>query len=189
MKTLNKVQLIGRAGGIPEMRYTASGKAVAQLSLATDNYEGRDEQGNARTSTEWHNLVLWERLAEIATSYVQKGQLVYIEGRLRSRSWEDETGTKRNRTEVVVDDLILLGGNKPLLAAADDEQYAGEPEAQPAACTYVQRGGGEWLAGVHPQREGHHQPCRVRAGEAAGWGRTAVCHPACRAKLGGGVCR
>jgi len=146
MKTLNKVQLIGRAGGIPEMRYTASGKAVAQLSLATDNYEGRDEQGNARTSTEWHNLVLWERLADTATSYVQKGQLVYIEGRLRTRSWEDETGTKRNRTEVVVDDLILLGGNKPPLAATDDEQYAGEqgvpqpaPMQQPTAPQQARR--------------------------------------------------
>ena len=134
MKTLNKVQLIGRAGSAAQMKYTATGKAVAQLSLATDNYEGKDEQGNAQTSTEWHNLVLWERLAETAASYMQKGQLVYVEGRLRSRSWEDETGTKRNRTEIIVDDLILLGGNKPqAVAAADDEQYSEEPAAQPAA--------------------------------------------------------
>jgi len=131
MKTLNKVQLIGRAGGEPQLKYTATGKAVAQLSLATDNYAGKDEQGNAQTSTEWHNLVLWERLAETATSYVQKGQLVYVEGHLRTRSWEDETGTKRSRTEVVVDDLILLGGNKPpAVAVADEQEYADEPAVQ-----------------------------------------------------------
>ena len=131
MKTLNKVQLIGRAGGEPQLKYTQSGKAVAQLSLATDNYAGKDEQGSAQTSTEWHTLVLWERLAETATSYVQKGQLVYVEGRLRTHSWEDETGTKRSRTAVVVDDLILLGGNKPpAVAVVAEEEYADEPAVQ-----------------------------------------------------------
>ena len=123
-RTLNKVMLIGRVGGQPEMKYTQSGKAVAQLSLATDNYEGRDEQGTPRTTTEWHNLVLWEKLAETAANYLQKGQLLYIEGRLYTSKWEDESGMKRSRTEIVVEKMIMMGskpGDTGPLATNTDE--------------------------------------------------------------------
>ena len=165
MKTLDKVQLIGRAGGEAQMKYTATGKAVAQLSLATDNYAGKDEQGSAQTSTEWHTLVLWERLAETATSYVQKGQLVYVEGRLRTHSWEDETGTKRSRPEVVVDDLILLGGNKPqaTVTAAEDEEEYDEPEVQPQPAP-VQQAVAQQAHRAKPNHSNPPQPKNAGAG-------------------------
>ncbi|MEK6777182.1 MAG: single-stranded DNA-binding protein [bacterium] len=109
MKSLNRVQLIGRLGKNPEVRYTANGSAVANFSLATnETWTGKDGQKNERT--EWHNLVAWGKLGEICGEYLTKGKQIYIEGRLNTRSWEDKDGNKRYTTEIRAENMIMLGG-------------------------------------------------------------------------------
>ncbi len=109
-KSVNKVILIGNLGKDPEVKYTPSGTPVAKITLAT-NERFKDKSGEWQDRTEWHNVVLWQRLAEIAGEYLKKGGKVYIEGRLQTRSWDDKTsGQKKYMTEVVANDLVLLGG-------------------------------------------------------------------------------
>jgi single-strand DNA-binding protein len=109
-KSVNKVILVGNLGKDPEVKYTPQGTPVAKLTLAT-NERYKDKDGNWQDRTEWHNIVLWQRLAEIAGEYLKKGGKVYIEGRLQTRSWDDkQTGQKKYMTEVVANDLVLLGG-------------------------------------------------------------------------------
>ena len=109
-RSLNRVQLIGNLGKDPEVKYTPSGTAVAKLAIAT-NERYKDKNGEWQDRTEWHNVVLWQRLAEVAGEYLKKGGKVYIEGRLQTRSWDDkQTNQKKYMTEVVASDLILLGG-------------------------------------------------------------------------------
>jgi len=109
-KSLNKVQLIGHLGKDPELRYTSNGQAVATFSLATNESYKPAGSEEWQEKTEWHNIVAWGRLAEIASEYLNKGKQAYIEGRLQTRSWDDQNGMKRYTTEVVANDLILLGG-------------------------------------------------------------------------------
>src|SRR6202030_280775 len=109
-KSVNKVTLLGNLGKDPEVKYTPQGTAVAKLALAT-NERYKDKEGQWQDRTEWHNVVLWQRLAEIAREYLNTGSKVYIEGKLQTRSWEDkQTNQKRYMTEVVANDLVLLGG-------------------------------------------------------------------------------
>src|ERR1700751_2267402 len=109
-KSLNRVQLIGNLGKDPEVKYTPQGTPVAKITLAT-NERFKDKAGEWQDRTEWHNVVLWQRLAEIAGEYLKKGGKVYIEGRLQTRSWDDkQTGQKKYMAEVVASDLILLVG-------------------------------------------------------------------------------
>ena len=109
-KSVNKVILIGNLGKDPEVKYTPSGTPVAKITLAT-NERFKDKNGEWQDRTEWHNVVLWQRLAEIAGEYLKKGGKVYIEGRLQTRSWDDkQTNQKKYMTEVVASDLVLLGG-------------------------------------------------------------------------------
>ena len=109
-KSVNKVILIGNLGKDPEVKYTPQGTPVAKITLAT-NERFKDKDGQWQDRTEWHNVVLWQRLAEIAGEYLKKGGKVYVEGRLQTRSWDDKTsGQKKYMTEVVASDLILLGG-------------------------------------------------------------------------------
>src|SRR4249919_1124216 len=109
-KSLNRVTLIGNLGKDPEVKFTPSGTPVAKIALAT-NERFKDKSGEWQDRTEWHNVVLWQRLEEIAGEYLKKGGKVYIEGRLQTRSWDDKTsGQKKYMTEVVASDLILLGG-------------------------------------------------------------------------------
>jgi single-strand DNA-binding protein len=109
-KSVNKVILIGNLGKDPEVKYTPNGTAVAKFSLAT-NERFKDKSGEWQDRTEWHNIVAWARTAEIAGEYLKKGRTVYIEGRLQTRSWEDQqTKQKKYMTEIVVSDLVLLGG-------------------------------------------------------------------------------
>jgi single-strand DNA-binding protein len=109
-KSVNKVILIGNLGKDPEIKYTPQGTPVAKLTLAT-NERYKDKSGEWQDRTEWHNIVLWQRLAEIAGEYLKKGGKVYIEGRLQTRSWDDkQTNQKRYMTEIVANDLVLLGG-------------------------------------------------------------------------------
>ena len=109
-KSVNKVILIGNLGKDPEMKYTPGGMPVARLTLAT-NERFKDKEGNWQDRTEWHNLVAFQRTAEIAGEYLKKGRTVYIEGSLRTNSWDDkESGQKKYRTEIIVNDLVLLSG-------------------------------------------------------------------------------
>ncbi|MEW6137513.1 MAG: single-stranded DNA-binding protein [Thermodesulfobacteriota bacterium] len=107
-RSLNKVMLLGNLGRDPEVRYTASGRAVASFTLAT-TFTWRDQDGSDQEKTEWHRIVAWGRLGEICGEYLSKGQKVYIEGRIQSRDWEDQDGNKRTTVEIVANDMIMLG--------------------------------------------------------------------------------
>ena len=107
MANLNKVTLIGRLGQDPEIRYTQSGSAVANATIATNDY-WTDKQGEKQERTEWHSLVMWGRLADLAQSYLKKGSQVYVEGRIQTRDWEDDQGQKHYKTEVVVTTMQFL---------------------------------------------------------------------------------
>lgn len=107
-KSVNKVILIGNLGQDPDIKYTPSGKAVAKFSVAT-NERFKDKTGEWQDRVEWHNVLAWQRLAEIVGEYLRKGTKVYIEGRLQTRTWEDRhSGDNKYRTEIVVRDLVLL---------------------------------------------------------------------------------
>ena len=107
MASLNKVMLIGRLGQDPEIRYTQSGNAVANLNIATNDY-WNDKNGEKKERTEWHSLVLWGKLADLAQSYLKKGSQLFVEGRLQTRDWEDEQGRKHYKTEIVVVTMQFL---------------------------------------------------------------------------------
>ena len=107
MASLNKVMLIGNLGKDPEVRFTASGQAVASFSLATsEKFKGKS--GEMEERTEWHNITLWGKLAEIAGEYLSKGKTVYIEGRLQTRKWQDKSGNDRYTTDIVGDKMQML---------------------------------------------------------------------------------
>jgi len=109
-KGVNKVFLLGNVGKDPEIRTTAGGMTVASFSLATAE-RAKDAQGNWADKTEWHNLVAFQRTAEIVRDYVKKGTQVFIEGKIQTRSWDDkESGQKKYRTEILINELSLLGG-------------------------------------------------------------------------------
>ncbi|MCX8050667.1 MAG: single-stranded DNA-binding protein [Chlorobi bacterium] len=110
-RSLNKVLLIGNVGKDPEIRYTPAGVPVAQFSLAT-NETWRDKEGQLQESTEWHTIVAWRNLAELAERHIQRGTRLFVEGRIRSRSYEDSSGTKRYVFEIIADSIILLDGRK-----------------------------------------------------------------------------
>ena len=130
--SLNKVMLIGNVGKDPEVRYldgnnAGSGSAkVAQFTLATTE-RFRDRNGELRENTEWHNIVAWRNSADVAEKFVKKGTQLYIEGKLRSRSWTDQTGLKHYTTEVIVDSLQLLGKRNDNPAAAAQTAQADQP--------------------------------------------------------------
>lgn len=106
-RSLNKVMIIGNLGADPEIRYTANGTAVANLRVATaENRKNREGEWEERT--EWHRMVLYGRQAELAKDYLHKGSKVYIEGRLETRSWEDQSGQKHYSTEIIVNELVFL---------------------------------------------------------------------------------
>ena len=112
MAGVNKVILVGNLGKDPEVRYLDNGVAVANFSLATtENY--KNKQGERVSQTEWHNIVLWRGLAEIAEKWLKKGSSVYIEGKIRARKWEDKDGNTRYTTEILGDNMTMLGG-KPI---------------------------------------------------------------------------
>jgi single-strand DNA-binding protein len=105
--SVNKAILVGRLGRDPETRYTSGGQAVCNFTMATD--EGyRDRSGERQKRTEWHRIVLWGKLAEIAQQYLKKGMLVYIEGRIQTRQWDDREGNKRTTTEIVGNVMRML---------------------------------------------------------------------------------
>ena len=109
MAGVNKVILVGNLGKDPEVKYLDNGVAVANFSLATtENYKNRE--GERVSQTEWHNIVLWRGLAEVAEKYLKKGANIYIEGKIKTRKWEDKEGVTRYSTEVLADNMTMLGG-------------------------------------------------------------------------------
>jgi len=115
---INKVILVGRLGRDPETRYTSSGQAVCNFTMATDE-SFKSRSGEKQQRTEWHRIVMWGKLAEIAQQYLKKGQLVYIEGRLQTRQWDDKRdGSKKTSTEIVANSMKMLGGGRGEGAAA-----------------------------------------------------------------------
>lgn len=108
-KSINKATLIGNVGKDPEVKFLPSGAAVANFTLATSE-RFKDKGGEFQERTEWHNLVAFQRLAEIVRDYVKKGSKLYVEGRIQTRSWDDKDNQKHYKTEIVVNDLVLLSG-------------------------------------------------------------------------------
>jgi single-strand DNA-binding protein len=138
MKSVNKVILIGNLGKDPEVKYTPGGMPIAKFTIAT-NERYKDKDGQWQDRTEWHNVVAFQRLAEIVGEYLKKGSKAYIEGSLRTSSWDDkETGQKRYKTEIIANDLVLLsgrgeggdsGGGRARAASANSfDQRTPEPE-------------------------------------------------------------
>ena len=109
MSGINKVILIGRLGSDPEVRYTPSGVAVANFSVATSEEWKDKDSGEKKERTEWHRIVAWRRLGEICGEYLSKGRQVYVEGRIQTRSWDDKDGNKKYMTEIVASDIQFLG--------------------------------------------------------------------------------
>jgi len=109
MAGVNKVILVGNLGKDPEVRYLDNGVAVANFSLATtENY--KNKAGERVSQTEWHNIVLWRGLAEVAEKYLKKGASIYVEGKIKTRKWEDKDGNTRYNTEILADNMTMLGG-------------------------------------------------------------------------------
>ena len=128
---INKVILIGNLGADPEVRYTQSNSAVCNLSLATSE-QWRDKQtGEQRENTEWHRVVLFSRLGEIAGEYLRKGSKVYIEGRLQTRKWQDQNGQDRWTTEIVANEMQMLDGRSDAPMGESSGGYGGQPRQQP----------------------------------------------------------
>jgi single-strand DNA-binding protein len=114
--SVNKVILVGRLGRDPETRFTSSGQAVANFSIATDE-SYKDKSGERQKRTEWHKIVVWGKQAEIAQQYLKKGSLLYLEGRIQSREWQDKEGQKRTSFEIVATNFRMLGGRGDGMAA------------------------------------------------------------------------
>lgn len=128
---LNKVLIIGRLGRDPEMRYTPSGRPVTTFSVATSRTWNTSE-GGRRTETEWFNVVAWSNLAEICKQHLSKGRLVYIEGRLQTRHWEDPEGNKHSSTEIVANEMIMLDDRRESSSGSyEDEEDVEEEDEFP----------------------------------------------------------
>lgn len=134
--SVNKVILVGRLGRDPETRYTSGGQAVANFSMATDE-SYKDRNGERQKRTEWHKIVVWGKQAEIAQQYLKKGSLLYVEGRIQSREWQDKEGNKRTSFEIVANSFRMLGSRTESAMGASAGAAGGalaEPESQiPAA--------------------------------------------------------
>ena len=116
---VNKVILVGHLGKDPEVRYMPSGNAVCNVTLATSDSWKDKQSGEQKDRTEWHNLVFYGRLAEIAGEYLRKGSQAYVEGRLQTRKWQDKSGNDRYTTEIIVNDMQMLGGRSGGGGSAD----------------------------------------------------------------------
>jgi single-strand DNA-binding protein len=107
---VNKVILVGNLGRDPEVRYTPSGSAVANVTIATSDQWKDKQTGEQQERTEWHRVVFFNRLAEVVAEYVKKGQQIYVEGRIQTRKWQDQSGQDRYTTEIVANEMQMLGG-------------------------------------------------------------------------------
>jgi single-strand DNA-binding protein len=130
--SVNKVILIGRLGKDPEVKYTPSGTPVAKFSIATDEVF-KDRNGEQQRRTEWHNIVAWSKLAEICGEYLTKGKQVYIEGSIRSRQWEDQSGAKRTAYDIIARSMTMLGSRADTERAAAGAGASGGTYTRPPA--------------------------------------------------------
>lgn len=134
---LNKAMLIGRLTRDPESRTTPQGTTVTSFSVAT-NFSWKDQSGNKQDKSEYHNIVTWRKLAEICAQYLKKGSKIYVEGRLQTRSWDDQQGQKKYRTEIIADNVIMLdskgmgGGSGPFPTGGSSGPSNDMPPAPPA---------------------------------------------------------
>lgn len=146
-KSVNKVILLGTLGKDPELKYTPQGTAVAKFSMATNESYKDKQSGEWKERTEWHNIVCWQRTAEVASEYLKKGRKVYIEGRITTRSWDDkETGQKKYMTEIICNDLVLIGGKKEGDSSGGGDSEGGGYSKRGGAAAgggMDQRGGGD----------------------------------------------
>jgi single-strand DNA-binding protein len=141
MKSINKVILIGRLGRDPELKYTGTGTPFCRFSIATDDTWMDKASGERQERTEWHNIVAWDRLAEICNEYLRKGRLVYIEGALQTREWDDQDGNKRKTTEIRARDMVLLG-------SPQGESMGGQGQARRTASAGSSPAGGHDSGGA-----------------------------------------
>ena len=148
-RSVNKATLIGRLGRDPELKYTANGTAYCRFSIATDESWTDKSTGDRKERTEWHNIVAWERLAEICGQYLAKGRMVYIEGSIQSRQWEDQDGNKRTSFDIRARDMVLLGspggggGQQGRSGASSDaEAGGGGQQGRSGASPGAETGGG-----------------------------------------------
>jgi single-strand DNA-binding protein len=147
--SVNKVILVGRLGRDPETRFTGGGQAVANFSVATDETY-KDRNGERQKRTEWHKIVVWGKQAEIAQQYLKKGSLIFIEGRIQAREWQDKEGQKRTSFEIVANNFRMLGGRSDGPAASAGASRGGGDDFEhlaPAEDTYGAGGGGQAPAG------------------------------------------
>ena len=128
---VNKVIIIGNVGANPEVRYTPSGSAVANFNVAT-NEAWKDSNGNQQERVEWHRIVAWGKLGEICGEYLKKGSHIYLEGRLRTRSWEDQNGNRRYTTEILASDIQMLDKKPQNTVAPAEASAAGRTSPAPA---------------------------------------------------------
>ena len=147
-KSVNKVILIGNLGQDPEVRFTPSGTAVANLNLATSDTWMDRQSGQRQERTEWHRVVLFNKTAEIAQQYLKKGSKVYIEGRLQTRKWQDQNGQERYSTEIVANDMQMLDGR------SGDYQGGGAPQGGYAQQTPAQQAPPQQHYGQQPPQQG-----------------------------------
>jgi len=129
--SVNKVILVGRLGKDPETRYTSSGQAVCNFTMATDETY-KDRAGERQKRTEWHRIVVWAKQAEIAQKYLRKGSLIYVEGRIQTRQWDDREGQKRTSVEIVANNFRMLGSRSEGSGGGSSMSQA-EPEAPGSA--------------------------------------------------------
>ena len=147
---INKVIIVGNVGGDPETRYMPSGSAVTNLTIAT-NESWKDKQtGEQKERTEWHRVAMFNRLAEISAEYLRKGSQVYIEGKLRTRKWQDKSGNDRYTTEIIADEMQMLGGR----GGSGGGNFGGAPSEGGAPSGGGQQGGGQQGGGNAPPQPG-----------------------------------
>jgi single-strand DNA-binding protein len=159
MASLNKVSLIGNLGADPETRYMPSGGAVANARLATTEKWKDKASGEAREATEWHTLVFFDRVAEVAAEFLSKGKQIYVEGKLKTRKWQDKEGNDRYTTEVHVQQLVLLGGGQ-----RDDDGPSDRTPAPRSAPAPASQGYGTHRGNPQPQRRPAAPPARGGSG-------------------------
>ena len=145
---VNKVILVGNLGNDPEVRYMPNGNAVANLSIATSE-SWKDQQGQMQERTEWHRLTMYRRLAEVAGEYLKKGSQIYVEGKLQTRKWQDQQGQDRYTTEIIVDQMQMLGGR-----GQEGGNAGGGYQQRPPGGNQGYNQQGQQGGGYQPQQQG-----------------------------------
>ncbi|MCV6623005.1 MAG: single-stranded DNA-binding protein [Cellvibrionaceae bacterium] len=165
---INKVIIVGNCGQDPETKYLPSGSAVTNISVATSDSWTDKQSGQKQERTEWHRIVFFNRLAEIAGEYLRKGSQVYVEGRLQTRKWQDQSGQDRYTTEIVANEMQMLGGRQGGMDQGYAPQGGGMPQQQPQQA-YQQQGGYQQQApqAAAPQQQAPMSPPPAQQQQAA----------------------